>query len=382
MKSQHVCSITETPFPRGLLTILSFLLLAGGRCVSRSIDCEYNIEPKLRVPAASQTENPGNSALRSMDFSFDLDADMDMDLADACIPSTSVDVVDCLGEQSQPNFLSQLDALPQQTIEPSYTWQADNLNGNGSLWNNGAIDISLAPEQRPIESMVPPTMSRNNEMNWSSNTSRNGLFFSASQRNDSISTSTSTVPHSVSQPPRQQAPLSAEHQALDPRLNASTETCGNSPQSASSSSTGHSVAASPSLYSSLSEPLLGASKSRSRSARSDSIAEKFRLPFIPIHSSVAGLVSLESAISMVANYPVRMLSESFQSPFIHSKLTRQCPEGMPGPIAEALACVAMKTHSEQSGMKLVCQVFQNQRDKLIKELVSTRIEPRDMSRRC
>ena len=311
---------------------------------------------------------------------------MDMDLADACMPSTSVDMVDCLGEQSQPNFLSQLDAIPQQTIEPSYTWQADNLNSNGSLWNNSAIEISLAPEQHPIESMVPPTMSRNNEMNWSSSTSRNGLFSSAPQRNDSISTSTSsqfpqpstsTVPHSLLQAPRHQAPLSAEHQALDPRLNAGTETCGNSPQSASSSSTVHSVAASPSLYSSLSEPLLGASKSRSRSARSDSIAEKFRLPFIPIHSSVAGLVSLESAISMVANYPVRMLSESFQSPFIHSKLTRQCPEGMPGPIAEALACVAMKTHSEQSGMKLVCQVFQNQRDKLIKELVSTRIEPRD-----
>lgn len=86
----------------------------------------------------------------------------------------------------------------------------------------------------------------------------------------------------------------------------------------------------------------------------------------PLHP---GMISLEEALKMTAEYPLRLLSPTFSSPFIHPRLCRQSPRGMPEPIAVALACVGMKLHSEQSGLGFVCDIFRDQRDKLIKELV-------------
>lgn len=82
-----------------------------------------------------------------------------------------------------------------------------------------------------------------------------------------------------------------------------------------------------------------------------------------------GMIGLEDALTMTAEYPLRMLTTTFRSPFIHPRLCRQSPRGMPEPIAVALACVGMKLHSEQSGLGFVCDIFRDQRDKLIKELV-------------
>ncbi|KAH6634748.1 hypothetical protein B0J18DRAFT_29783 [Chaetomium sp. MPI-SDFR-AT-0129] len=81
-----------------------------------------------------------------------------------------------------------------------------------------------------------------------------------------------------------------------------------------------------------------------------------------------GMITLEEAVRMTAEYPLRMLSTTFRSPFIHPRLCRQSPRGMPEPIAVALACVGMKLHSEESGLRFVCDIFRDQRDKLIKEL--------------
>ena len=86
----------------------------------------------------------------------------------------------------------------------------------------------------------------------------------------------------------------------------------------------------------------------------------------PLHPC---MINLEEALKMTAEYPLRLLSPTFSSPFIHPRLCRQSPRGMPEPIAVALACVGMKLHSEQSGLGFVCDIFRDQRDKLIKELV-------------
>jgi hypothetical protein len=83
------------------------------------------------------------------------------------------------------------------------------------------------------------------------------------------------------------------------------------------------------------------------------------------------MVGLEEALKMMAEYPLRMLAATFRSPFIHPRLCRNSPRGIPEPIAVALACVGMKLHSEQSGLQFVCSTFRDQSDKLIKRLVSS-----------
>lgn len=81
------------------------------------------------------------------------------------------------------------------------------------------------------------------------------------------------------------------------------------------------------------------------------------------------MLGLEEALRVTADYPLQMLTDVFRSSFIHPRLCRQSPQGMPKPISVALACVGMKLHSEQLGLAFVCDTFRERRDKLVKELV-------------
>ncbi|EFY85510.1 hypothetical protein MAC_08457 [Metarhizium acridum CQMa 102] len=127
----------------------------------------------------------------------------------------------------------------------------------------------------------------------------------------------------------------------------------------------------PLSFTSLSDPLPNVYRSRVSLRNSGSLAEIVKHSTTGPTSSLPGLVCIDDAIRMTVEYPLRMLADTFRSPFIHPKLARECPKGMPQPIAEALACVGMKMHSEQPGLQFVCDVFQDQRDKLIKEIPST-----------
>lgn len=83
-----------------------------------------------------------------------------------------------------------------------------------------------------------------------------------------------------------------------------------------------------------------------------------------------GMLSIDQIARIVGEYPMRMLLPTFRSPFIHPTLCRQHPGGVPKHMAVALACVSMKLHMEASGMEFVCETMSTQRDNLIKELVS------------
>jgi hypothetical protein len=85
-----------------------------------------------------------------------------------------------------------------------------------------------------------------------------------------------------------------------------------------------------------------------------------------------GMFSLSEVARLVGEYPVRMLQPTFSSPFIHPELCRQRPGGPPAPLAVAFACVSMKLHMEKEGEDFVCETMSNERDKLIKRLVSFR----------
>lgn len=99
------------------------------------------------------------------------------------------------------------------------------------------------------------------------------------------------------------------------------------------------------------------------------LSDLVKASYTPHDPPMPGMISLEEALRMTAEYPLRMLTETFCSPFIHPRLCRQSPLGVPEPIAVAMACVGMKLHSEQSGLAFVCDTFRERRDKLIKQLV-------------
>lgn len=136
-----------------------------------------------------------------------------------------------------------------------------------------------------------------------------------------------------------------------------------SPQSATPQYTGSS--------SSLSEPLSLGCRSKSVTKHSDSLSE-FARAALSTHKPLApGAISVEMALEMINQYPKRMLVDTFQSPFVHPKLNRDSPRGMPQPIAIALACVGMKMHAESAGLPFVCNIFRDQKDKLINDLVGS-----------
>ena len=122
---------------------------------------------------------------------------------------------------------------------------------------------------------------------------------------------------------------------------------------------------------SLSDPVPLICRRRSIQDQSDSLSDLVRMSATSCGGTVLrpGMIGLGEAIKMTAEYPLRMLATTFRSPFIHQKLCRKSPRGMPEPIAVALACVGMKLHSDQSGLPFVCDIFRDQRDKLIRELV-------------
>ncbi|KAJ5106939.1 hypothetical protein N7456_003614 [Penicillium angulare] len=80
------------------------------------------------------------------------------------------------------------------------------------------------------------------------------------------------------------------------------------------------------------------------------------------------LFDIQKGIQIISDYPARMLANNFQSPFIHPRLAHSSPKGIPEPIAVALACVGMKFQSQSPAKKFVCNVFRDQREKLIGEL--------------
>jgi hypothetical protein len=121
---------------------------------------------------------------------------------------------------------------------------------------------------------------------------------------------------------------------------------------------------------SLSGPLSLGYRSKSITKHSDSLSEVARAALSSHKPLPPGTISVEDAIKMISEYPTRMLVDTFQSPFVHPRLNRDSPRGMPEPIAVALACVGMKMHAEQSGLPFVCNIFCDQREKLLKELVS------------
>ena len=96
----------------------------------------------------------------------------------------------------------------------------------------------------------------------------------------------------------------------------------------------------------------------------DPNSDKTRLRLYP------GMFSLGEVARLIGEYPARMLEPTFASPFIHPTLCRQRPGGPPAPLAVAFACVAMKLQMEKEGMGFVCETMSQERDKLIKQLVS------------
>ncbi|KAF2806147.1 uncharacterized protein BDZ99DRAFT_395319 [Mytilinidion resinicola] len=122
--------------------------------------------------------------------------------------------------------------------------------------------------------------------------------------------------------------------------------------------------------SSLSGPLSIGYRSKSITKHSDSLSEVARAALSSHKPLPPGTISVEDAIKMITEYPTRMLVDTFQSPFVHPRLNRDSPRGMPEPIAVALACVGMKMHAEQSGLPFVCNIFCDQREKLLKDLPS------------
>ncbi|KAJ5660836.1 uncharacterized protein N7484_000208 [Penicillium longicatenatum] len=77
---------------------------------------------------------------------------------------------------------------------------------------------------------------------------------------------------------------------------------------------------------------------------------------------------IRQALQIISDYPAQMLSKTSQSPFIHYRLAHGSRQGMPEPIAIALACVGMKLQSQSPAKNFVCNTFRDQREKIIAEL--------------
>jgi hypothetical protein len=81
-------------------------------------------------------------------------------------------------------------------------------------------------------------------------------------------------------------------------------------------------------------------------------------------------VDIRQALQIISDYPAQMLSKTSQSPFIHYRLAHGSLQGMPEPIAVALACVGMKLQSQSPAKNFFCNTFRDQREKITAELVS------------
>ncbi|KAJ5759694.1 hypothetical protein N7520_006850 [Penicillium odoratum] len=80
------------------------------------------------------------------------------------------------------------------------------------------------------------------------------------------------------------------------------------------------------------------------------------------------LVDIRQGLQIISNYPAWMLAKTSQSPFIHHRLAHGSRQGMPEPIAVALACVGMKLPSQGLAKNFVCNTFRDQRQKVIAQL--------------
>lgn len=268
--------------------------------------------------------------------------------------------------------------------DPSYLWDSNMGNANrpdGAFGSNHGTE----PSSRSTSSLDggSPLDTAMNEQSWTQDLLQaSSLFFADAKQSDRdfLASEPRSLPRqsvALNNLEQRNRPASGEIAALnvsrkfqhEPRSSPVSRTGSDGGDNSSPQSDQSPMVSTPQSFTSLSDPLPNVYRTKGASRNPDSLAETVKHSITGRAPPLPGIVCIDDAIRMTVEYPLRMLADTFRSPFIHPRLARACPKGMPQPIAEALACVGMKMHSEQPGLQFVCDVFQDQRDKLIKEIV-------------
>ncbi|KAK4141754.1 uncharacterized protein C8A04DRAFT_13823 [Dichotomopilus funicola] len=353
---------------------------ACGRCLSRSVACEYKLEPQIRMPAGHvpglrlSTAIPAQQALPNAHGADDE--------IQALLSTSGPDTADVFSITTRHQTGVSNQGMGQDT-GPAYLWlphtnlteqhhSAEDAASNfrmqapnsdiGSMDTSPTMDLGLMADDRWMPELLDPAL-------FPSDHSHNTI---PSPNPDPITRQREKPPGSICSNGGGGSPASSVGTSGTMATNKRRRT--SSPTRDAASDCG-----------SLTSPLLVHCQPRlivhGRGSADDTngagvgggsslseLIQAARGQTTWQRQRQRGMIALEEAVRMTAEYPLRMLSTTFRSPFIHPRLCRQSPRGMPEPIAVALACVGMKLHSEESGLRFVCDIFRDQRDKLIKEL--------------
>ncbi|KAL2132842.1 hypothetical protein VTI74DRAFT_3241 [Chaetomium olivicolor] len=362
-----------------------------GRCLSRSVVCEYRLEPRIRMPADPAMGLNIIATLSEPNARFTHHtADDEMQ---GLLPSS---VADTAGLFSLTANHAPTTSHPPRApgAGSSYLWTAHSTNNqqddghdyriptagsDAGIGDPSTLDLALVADDPWLPDLLDSALFATRSEKEADITE-----FPRSLGNRHSVSVVSDMFGQVAEPRRHgRGRLSLENSDSASRASSSSPTTSDAGSSASSVSAATTTrrrsspgarAASTCTDSSLRTPLLLTCRTKavihdpsSSSTGLSDLAKASPAYHVPVPP---GMIGLEEVLKMTAEYPLRMLATTFRSPFLHPRLCRQSPRGMPEPIAVALACVGMKLHSEQSGLGFVCDIFRDQRDKLIKELPS------------